>query len=118
MLKVYEYKNCGTCKKALKFLEAEGVDYKAIPIRETPPKKTELKKMLGYMDGQIKKLFNTSGQDYRAMGIKDKIADMTDKEAIDLLSQNGNLVKRPFVLGDNWGIVGFKEENWKEHLYN
>lgn len=116
MLKVYEYKNCGTCKKALKFLEAEGVDFKAIPIRDTPPKKTELKKMLGYMDGQIKKLFNTSGQDYRSMGIKDKIADMSEKEAIDLLSQNGNLVKRPFVLGDNWGIVGFKEDAWKKHL--
>lgn len=116
MLKVYEYKNCGTCKKALKYLEAQGIDYKAIPIRETPPKKTELKKMLGFLDGEIKKLFNTSGQDYRAMGLKDKVANMTEKEAFELLSQNGNLVKRPFLLSDNWGTVGFKEELWQENL--
>lgn len=116
MLKVYEYKNCGTCKKALKFLEAQGIEYKAIPIRETPPKKTELKKMLGFLDGEIKKLFNTSGQDYRAMGLKDKIASMTEKEAFELLSQNGNLVKRPFVLTDTWGTVGFKEDTWKVQL--
>lgn len=116
MLKVYEYKNCGTCKKALKYLEAQGIEYKAIPIRDTPPKKTELKKMLGYMDGQLKKLFNTSGQDYRALGLKDKIADLSEKEAIEMLSQNGNLVKRPFVLTDDWGTVGFKEDIWKENL--
>ena len=116
MLKVYEYKNCGTCKKALKFLEAEGIDYTAIAIRETPPKKTELKKMLGFLDGEIKKLFNTSGQDYRSMGLKDKVGSMTEKEAFELLSQNGNLVKRPFVLSDKWGTVGFKEETWREHL--
>lgn len=116
MLKVYEYKNCGTCKKALKFLESKGIEYKKIAIRDTPPKKTELKKMLGHMNGEIKRLFNTSGQDYRAMGLKDKIKDMKQTEALDLLSQNGNLVKRPFVLADDWGTVGFKEDEWKQNL--
>lgn len=113
-LKIYEYKGCGTCKKALKFLDSKGVDYKKIPIRETPPTKAELKKMIKYMEGNIKKLFNTSGQDYRAMKIKEKIDDMTKDEAIDLLASNGNLIKRPFVLNSDWGVVGFKEDFWKE----
>ncbi|MDH5581815.1 MAG: arsenate reductase family protein [Bdellovibrionales bacterium] len=115
-LKVYEYKNCGTCKKALKFLDENDLDYKKIAVRETPPSESEIKKMLKYLDGDLKKLFNTSGQDYRAMNLKDKIKTITEKEAISLLTKNGNLVKRPFVLGTGWGTVGFKEEVWKEAL--
>ncbi len=113
MLKVYEYKGCSTCRNALKYLDKKGIDYKAIPIRETPPSKAELKKMLACYDGDIKRLFNTSGQDYRAMKIKDKIKDMTEKEAFELLNGNGNLVKRPFVIDGSDGIVGFKEPEWK-----
>ena len=112
-IKVYEYNKCSTCRNAIKYLEKKKSNFTTSPIRDTPPSKTELKKMLGYLDGEIKKLFNTSGQDYRKLNIKDKIKDMTAQEAFELLSTNGNLVKRPFVLGDGWGIVGFKEENWK-----
>lgn len=115
-LKVYEYTKCGTCRKALKFLDSKGVEYKKLAIRETPPSSAELKKMLKYMEGNIKKLFNTSGQDYRNLGIKDKLASMSEKQAIDLLSKNGNLVKRPFVLDKDWGTVGFKEDEWKDHF--
>lgn len=114
MLKVYEYKGCSTCKKALKFLENKGVDYKKIAIRENPPTKTELKKMLKHQGGELKKLFNTSGVDYRALNIKDKIKTITEKEAFDLLNSNGNLVKRPFLISENIGVVGFKEEIWKD----
>ena len=116
MLKVYEYKGCGTCKKALKFLEENAIEYKKIAIRETPPTKAELKKMLKSYGGEVKKLFNTSGQDYRAMNIKDKIGTMTETQAIELLSKNGNLVKRPFVVNGHFLTVGFKEDIWKEGL--
>ena len=112
-LKVYEYKNCSSCKKALKWLSAHDLPYEAIPIRETPPSLKELKAMLGYLDGNIAKMFNTSGQDYRAMGLKDKLPDMSETEKLKLLNSNGNLVKRPFVLGENTGITGFKEELWE-----
>lgn len=70
--------------------------------------------MLRYVDGEVKKLFNTSGGDYKEMKLKDKLPSMSDKEAIDLLSVNGNLVKRPFVLGSDDGSVGFKEDVWRE----
>jgi Spx/MgsR family transcriptional regulator len=112
MIKVYEYKGCGTCKKALKFLDTHHIEYKKIPIRETPPSKSELKKMLKSV-GELKKLFNTSGQDYRQLNLKDKLPLLSEEEAITLLSQNGNLIKRPFVLDGTKGIVGFKEDPWK-----
>ena len=113
-LKIYTYKNCSTCRKATKFLDANGVTYTDIPIREKPPTKAELKKMLGCMDGEIRKLFNTSGGDYKALNMKDKLPGLSNKEAIELLSGNGNLVKRPFVLGNGIGTVGFKEDVWKD----
>lgn len=112
-LKVYEYKKCSSCRKALNYLDAKGIEYEAVPIRETPPTLKELKCMLKEM-GSIKKLLNTSGQDYRSLGLKDKIDQMSEDNIFALLRENGNLVKRPFVIGDGVGITGFKESSWDE----
>lgn len=116
-LKVYSYKNCSTCQKALKYLEKKGVKFETLPIVEAPPSKAELKKMLAYLKeggGSFKQLFNTSGQQYRELGISDKIkGGMSEEQAIDLLAANGKLIKRPFVLSDKTGLVGFKEDEWK-----
>lgn len=115
-MKVYTYKNCGSCKKATKWLDAEGIAYEELPIRETPPSVAELRTMLGHQNGEIRKLFNTAGGDYRELNLKDKLPDMSEADALDLLSSRGNLVKRPFVLGDGYGLVGFKEELWAESV--
>jgi arsenate reductase len=115
-MKVYCYKGCGTCKKALKFLDENGVDYEVIPIREQPPTKAELKKMLKHVDGNLRALFNTSGGDYKELNMKEKLPGMSEAEAIDLLADRGNLVKRPFVLTGDFGLVGFKESVWREGL--
>jgi len=119
-MKVYEYKACSTCVKALKYLDSKKVDYDKIPIVEQPPTGTELKKMLGYLKeagGTFKNLFNTSGLQYRELKISDKIkAGMTEEEAIKLLSKNGKLIKRPFLLTKKSGTVGFREDVWKKLL--
>ncbi|EQA35200.1 transcriptional regulator, Spx/MgsR family [Leptospira inadai serovar Lyme str. 10] len=112
--KVYEYKNCSTCRKALKYLESKKAEFETVAIRETPPKKAELKKMLVYLNGDSKRLFNTSGGDYKELGLKDKLSKMSIEDQFELLSKNGNLVKRPFVLGDTFGLIGFKEDEWKK----
>ena len=111
-LKVYAYKNCDTCRKAKKFLEANAISHEMIPIREQPPSKSELKTMLTCYDGNIRKLFNTSGGDYKALSMKEKLPEMTDAEAVDLLSKNGNLIKRPFAIKADAGTVGFRESVW------
>ena len=113
-MKIFTYKNCGTCKKASKFFKEQNMTVEEIPIRETPPSVNELERMLSYYDQEIKLLFNRSGKDYRELNIKEKIKTMSKKEALDLLSNNGNLIKRPFVLSDQWGLVGFDEERYKQ----
>ena len=100
----------------MKFLAARGVKAEVIPIREQPPTKTELKRMLGLMGSELRRLFNTSGLDYKALGMKDRLPGMSESEAIILLSQNGNLVKRPFLLTKEGGTVGFDEAVWKKLL--
>ena len=111
-MKVYAYDGCDTCRKALAYLKSTGRDYHLLAIRETPPSKAELRQMLKLYQGKVKALFNVSGQDYRALGLGAKLDKMTDEQAIELLSKNGNLVKRPFVLVGNTGAVGFKENEW------
>ena len=111
-LKIYEYKKCSTCRKATKYLDSRSISYTQIPIRETPPNMAELKIMLQLYDGDIKKLFNRSGGDYREMNLKDKLDEMTTHQALKLMQQNGNLVKRPFAISGSKGIVGFKEDEW------
>jgi len=111
-VRIYTYKNCGTCRKAVKYLAGRDVEFTEIPIRETPPGKSELRKMLKLHDGELRRLFNTSGGDYRALNLKDKLPSLSAGEAIDLLAANGNLVKRPFALIGDQGLVGFKEPEW------
>ena len=113
-LKVYAYKNCDTCRKAKKFLEANTIDHEIIPIREKPPTKPELKTMLACYKGNIRKLFNTSGGDYKSMNMKEKLPGMSKSEAINLLSKNGNLIKRPFAIVGKTGTVGFNEAAWSD----
>jgi arsenate reductase len=111
-VKVYEYDGCSTCRKALKFLDARGVAYTPVPIVETPPSKAELKTMLAFA-GELKRLFNTSGVLYREMRVGDKLKTMSEDDALALLSEHGKLVKRPFVLLKDRGLLGFKEDEWK-----
>ena len=116
MLTIYTYQKCGTCREALKWLDAREISYQVKPIRETPPTVAELKTMLAALGGDLRKLFNTSGIDYRELGMKDRLPEMAETEALELLATNGNLVKRPFVIGCGKALVGFKQAVWLEAL--
>ena len=111
-MKFFSYNKCGTCRKAKKILDAYKVSYDEIDITETPPPKSVLKKAIKLKG--MKKLFNTSGEKYKKLRIKDKIGDMTEVQAIELLSSNGRLVKRPIVVDGNRITVGFDEIEYKE----
>lgn len=116
--KIYEYNKCSTCVKALKFLDDKNVKYEKLPIVDQPPSTQELKQMLEYLKadgGTFKNLFNTSGVQYRELNISEKIkSGLTESEALKLLATNGKLIKRPFLLTDKAGTVGFKEDVWKK----
>lgn len=111
--RVYVYDRCSTCRDAVKFLRELGVPHETAPIREQPPTVAELRRMLAVKGGNLRKLFNTSGNDYKALGLKDRLPSMTEDEALELLSGNGMLVKRPFLLTADGGLTGFKREEWE-----
>ena len=109
--RVYGYEKCSTCRRALKFLDSRGISYESVPIVERPPSLAELKTMRAFT-GDLKRLFNTSGQLYREMGLGEKLKTMSEGEALALLSKHGKLVKRPFVLLRDRGLLGFREDEW------
>lgn len=120
-LTVYTYANCDTCRRAVKWLRAQGIAFVEKPIRETPPTPGELRTMLARLGGAsaLRKLFNTSGVDYRAQKLGEKLPSLSEAEAVALLAGNGNLVKRPFALGagaTGVGLVGFDEKTWAAAL--
>ena len=116
-MKLYQYPNCSTCRKAIKFLNEQEIAFDSINITQTPPTKAELEVMLASYEGDMRKLFNTSGVQYRELNMKDRMPTISDKEAIALLAENGKLIKRPFLLNANrQGVVGFKEPDWSEFI--
>ena len=115
-VKVYLYSKCSTCRNALRFLEKMKAVFTVKEITETPPSIPDLKKMLKHMNGDLKKLFNTSGNLYRELQLSEKLPNMTQDEALALLTSNGMLVKRPFLLGDGVGLLGFSEKKWEESM--
>ena len=114
-LTVFSYSRCSTCRKALAWLEAEGLAFTVVDITVQPPSRELLQSAVDQF-GDRKPLFNTSGQSYRALGAA-KVKSMSDEEALDALAADGRLIKRPFVLRDNGQVlVGFKADVWAQQL--
>lgn len=116
MLEVFHYPKCGTCKKALKWLDARGVDYRLVDIVDKPPSLSKLKMALKQSGLPVARLFNTSGQSYRAGSFKAKLESMSDAQALEALARDGKLIKRPLVFGDGFVLVGFREADYAARL--
>ena len=109
---LYAYSKCSTCRDAVKWLRSHEANFVEKPIYETPPSLAELRRMLGFQNGNLRRLFNTSGLEYRAQGLATKLPAMSETAALTLLAGNGRLVKRPFLLGPSFGLVGFDVAAW------
>ena len=109
-----QYPACSTCRKAMKWLNDNHIDYTNRLIVEDNPTVEELKKWIALSGFPIKKFFNTSGLVYKELQLKDKLPTMSEDEQIALLAGNGKLVKRPLFVTDSVVLVGFKPEDWEK----
>ncbi len=112
MVKIYGYSGWSNCRKANRWLAENGIEFESIQVREQPPSVAELQLACAALG--LKKLFNSSGLDYRSLGMKDILPTLAEADALQLLSENGNLVKRPLVITADSAINGFKEADWVE----
>ena len=113
MIKFICYPKCSTCQKAKKWLDDNKTEYELRDIKEEKPSLAELTLWYKMSGLPLKKFFNTSGLLYKSMELKDKLPSMSEEEQLKLLSTDGMLVKRPIVAGDDFVLVGFKENEWK-----
>ena len=116
MLKVYCYSRCTTCQKALKWLDAKGVKYELIDIKEKNPDEKTLRKYYAMSGLPLKRFFNTSGLQYRELELSKKLPTMSEDDQFKLLASDGMLVKRPLLAGKDFVLTGFKEAEWSEKL--
>ena len=110
------YPKCSTCRKAKNWLDEHGLEYESRHIIEDNPSADELREWWEISGLPLKRFFNTSGMKYRELKLKDKLPDMSEDEQLDLLATDGMLVKRPVLVNDDVGLVGFKVKEWEEKL--
>ena len=110
------YPKCGTCQKAKKWLDENEIQYEIRDIKEDKPTREELETWYKASGLPLKKFFNTSGLQYKALGLKDKLPTMSKAEQLDLLATDGMLVKRPIAVIGDTVLVGFKEAEWEEQF--
>lgn len=110
------YAKCSTCQKAKKWLDGQGISYTIRPIKEENPTAEELALWQARSGLPLKRFFNTSGLQYRALELKDRLPTMSNQEQLDLLATDGMLVKRPLLISENQVLVGFRPQEWEEAL--
>lgn len=110
------YPKCSTCQKAKAWLQERGVAFDERDIKQDNPTEQELRAWHEKSGLPLKRFFNTSGLQYKALGLKDKLPAMTEDEQYALLATDGMLVKRPLLIGEDFALPGFREKEWREKL--
>lgn len=110
------YPNCSTCRAARAWLDANEIRYTYRDIKTDRPTYDELRAWHAQSGLPLRRFFNTSGMQYRALGLKDKLGEMDDAAQLRLLATDGMLVRRPLLVGDGFVLVGFREAEWRERL--
>ena len=110
------YPKCTTCQKAKAWLDSQDVSYTLRDIKLDNPTAEELRQWWTASGLPLKKFFNTSGLQYKALGLKDKLPAMSEEEQLSLLATDGMLVKRPILVGDGFVLTGFRQAEWEEKL--
>ncbi len=110
------YPKCSTCKKAEQYLKAKGLDFEVRDIKAANPTADELRAWYVASGLPLKRFFNTSGNLYKQLGLKDKLPAMSEEEQLELLATDGMLVKRPLVIYDGGVLVGFKQAEYDAKL--
>ncbi len=115
-LKFICYPKCTTCQKARKWLDDNKIEYEFRDIKLYNPTLDELTEWHKKSGLPLKKFFNTSGLLYKSLDLKNKLPTMSEDKMLKLLASDGMLVKRPLLIGDSFGLVGFKEVEWHAAL--
>lgn len=110
------YPKCSTCQKARKWLEEQGISFDERDIKQNNPTEEELRTWYKRSGLPLKRFFNTSGMQYKALGLKDKLPDMSEEEQLALLATDGMLVKRPLLVDEDFVLTGFKQAEWEQTL--
>ncbi len=110
------YPKCSTCQKARTFLDEHGAAYTLRDIKTENPTAEELRCWWEKSGLPLKRFFNTSGLQYKALGLKDRLPDMDEQAQLDLLATDGMLVKRPILVGEDFVLVGFRAAEWEQQL--
>ena len=110
------YPKCSTCQKAKAWLQERGVAFDERDIKQDNPTEQELRAWHEKSGLPLKRFFNTSGLQYKALGLKDKLPAMTEDEQYALLATDGMLVKRPLLVGEDFVLPGFKPADWETAL--
>ena len=111
----YSYPKCSTCRKASKWLDQNNINYEFIDISKETPQKKFLELAFTQFSLNMKKIFNTRGRSFKLIDLN--ILDLTKQEVIELLSNDGKLIKRPFlIINESKILLGFNDSEYAANL--
>jgi arsenate reductase len=113
---VYHYPNCSTCRRALKWLDEHAIAHTRVDIVLQPPSRALLSQVLAQLGGNVRALFNTSGQSYRDGNFKERLPKLSEEQALDALAADGKLIKRPLLVATKLALIGFDEAAYRRAL--
>jgi arsenate reductase len=113
---IYHYPKCSTCRKARAFLEQHKIDHTHSDLVATPIPAARLRDMVARSGLPLSRFFNTSGESYRNGDWKTRIKQLSEKEQLDALAQDGKLVKRPILDAGDFVLVGFDAQSYADRL--
>lgn len=113
-IKLYGIKNCDTVKKARKWLDQHGIEYRFVDHRADGLDPAELQHWLEQLGWE--QVLNKRGTTYRALPDADK-ASLGPDTAAALLQAQPAMIKRPLLALDDELHLGFKPELYSR-LFN
>lgn len=116
MIIVYEYPKCTTCRKAKSFLKDNGFQFEAVDMVSSPPSVETLRALVEKSERHVDEFFNSRGKSFKELNLKEALKDLTFEEKLDLLSEDGMLIKRSMVDYEAGVFLGFNEREYEEKL--
>ncbi len=114
MIKVYGIPNCNTVKKAISWLQQNGLSYEFHDYKKKGITKDKLQKWSKHCGWE--NILNKKGTTWAQLSDEQKAEISSENKAIDYLFENNSGIKRPVIEANGKYLIRFDEKQYEDVL--